>query len=86
MVLLYNMELAGVLTKRDGGKNYSAIRNKLQLVRDVDGQNESEMQWRRRWGVKNRYLTSGYAPISARLIELLLKNGRLPAGENGTER
>lgn len=36
--------------------------------------------------MKNRYLTSGYAPISARLIELLLKNGRLPAGENGTER
>lgn len=45
MVLLYNMEMAGVFTKRDGGKNYSAIRNKLQLVRDVDGQNESEMQW-----------------------------------------
>ena len=41
------MECAGVLTRREGSRKYSAIRNKLQLVQDVDGQNETAMQWDR---------------------------------------
>lgn len=45
LLTLYNLEKAGLLTKRDGGKNYSAIRNKLQLVRDVSGEKTDEIQY-----------------------------------------
>lgn len=45
LLTLYNLERAGMLGKRDGGKNYAAIRNKLQLVKDVGGENTKEMQY-----------------------------------------
>lgn len=32
-----------MLGKREGGRNYAAIRNKLQLVKDVGGENAKEM-------------------------------------------
>lgn len=44
LLTLYNLERAGLLGKREGGKNYAAIRNKLQLVKDVGGENAKEMQ------------------------------------------
>lgn len=70
MLTLYNLENAGLFVKKDGGKNYSAIRNKLRLVSDAGGENTTDMG----------YITSGYSPISTRLIETILKEGKLGAG------
>lgn len=76
------LERSGLFSRREGGRNYSAIRNKLQLVKDVDGENQNEMQLRSAGDVISSYVTSGYAPISARLVEWILREGRLPPGDS----
>lgn len=43
LLTLYNLEAAGLFTKKEGSRNYSAIRNKLRLVTDVSGEDMNEM-------------------------------------------
>ncbi len=74
------LERSGLFARREGGRNYSAIRNKLQLVKDVDGENQAEMQLMCLIRLTSSYVTSGYAPISVRLVEWILREGRLPPG------
>lgn len=43
LLTLYNLEAAGLFTKKEGSRNYSAIRNKLRLVTDASGEDMNEM-------------------------------------------
>ena len=62
LLFLRRLEAARLLVRRERDRNYSALRNKLQLVKDVSGENVAEMH----------YVTSGYAPVSAKLVERIL--------------
>ena len=43
-MFLQRLEATGLFARRERDRNYSALRNKLQLVKDVSGENTAEMQ------------------------------------------
>lgn len=68
MLQLYMLEKAGLLVRRDGGNNYTSVKNKLKLMRsDVDGSKMIDMN----------YVTSGFAPLIPRLIQTIVQTGTL---------
>ena len=63
--LLASLEKAGLLIRRDGSNNYSSVKSKMRLIReDINGTQQTDLN----------YVTSGYAPLSARIIQALLGN------------
>eukprot|EP00667_Euglena_gracilis_P006305 EG_transcript_6353 len=66
MLLLDNLEKAGILRRQEGRSNFPTLKKALRLlVRDIDESNPSDIA----------YVYSGYAPMSVRLVEAALKPG-----------
>ena len=60
-----NLEAAGLLKVQEGGRAFYAIKQSLRLCnQDVDEKNPTDIT----------YCYSGYAPLSVRLIEHIVKN------------
>ncbi|XP_044443153.1 vacuolar protein-sorting-associated protein 33 homolog isoform X2 [Triticum aestivum] len=66
MPLLYNLEKAGLVKRRESRSNWAVIRRALQLIVDIkDPDSPDDMS----------YVFAGYAPLSIRLVEHAMRSG-----------
>jgi hypothetical protein len=66
MFTLSNLEKAGLLKKQEGKSSWQTVKRGLRLVmEDMDDANPTDIA----------YVYSGYAPLSIRLVEQVLKGG-----------
>lgn len=66
MILLSNLEKAGLVKKQEGKSNWQLLKKGLKLVvEDVDDASPNDIA----------YVFSGYAPLSIRLVENALRGG-----------
>ena len=71
------LEKQGFLRKRENSGNYSTVRSRMRLIRnDIDGSQQSDLKYVERcnFGFTCSYVTSGYAPLSARIVQAAALN------------
>ncbi|KAK8816432.1 hypothetical protein WA556_001377 [Blastocystis sp. ATCC 50177/Nand II] len=68
LLLLHNLQKLGLLVPREAAGNFATLRSRMRLVQDgVDGLSMADMS----------YVTSGYAPLSGRLLQALTLQGKV---------
>ena len=81
LLLLHNLQKLGgrggagcravLLVPREAAGNFATLRSRMRLVQDgVDGLSMADMS----------YVTSGYAPLSGRLLQALTLQGKISDG------
>ena len=74
MPLLTMLEQLNLLVLRNNATSYNTIKNKLRLIRnDINGTEPKDIKYASLQLITS-YVTSGYAPISARLVQAALFN------------
>lgn len=65
LLTLSNLEKIGILTKREGSSQWNSIRKQFNCINDKSvGNDMNDMA----------YVTSGYAPLSCRLVQYAMSN------------
>ena len=65
LLTLHRLEKLRLLTKRDSPLRWSAVRNKFKLIyNEVNSEKPDDIA----------YVTSGYAPLSARIVQMAMGN------------
>ncbi|KAI4972308.1 hypothetical protein ZWY2020_003233 [Hordeum vulgare] len=67
MPLLYNLEKAGLVKRRESRSNWAVIRRALKLIVDIKDPNDPPDDI--------LYVFAGYAPLSVRLVEHAVRSG-----------